>query len=102
LGDELVEHATIPIETGNRDRREAVQNWPFLGVLLQVAPIVGDFPRAQLLHPAIHAFVYLPPDFAEPGPAQPESRQGPLEELDALVAGHHDFNGASDVVGGKQ
>jgi hypothetical protein len=89
---EKLEDALVSVEARDRDPTRGVQLCPFFGMVLQVCPIVGERWKTQRVKPSLDAPVDLPPHLAIAGPAELESRQTPLQELNAFCVLHR-FDG---------
>lgn len=85
---EEAEHPLVSVEAGDRDPAGVVEDCPFAGIIFEVR-LIGRHPRqAQGTDALGYPLADLAANLAEPGPPETETRQGPLEQLDALSIGH--------------
>lgn len=90
------ENRLVTIKTGNRDRTELVEHFPFRRALLEVIPISRRAGQVERFPASFDPFADLRTHLAESRPASFEPGQGPLQELDAFEILHDAAIGGRD------
>jgi hypothetical protein len=80
----MLKYAAVAIEAGNVNPTQALQRFPLVQMIFEVNSICLYTRKRQLPKPAVDALVNLAAHFAESRPAQVQSGQTPLQELDTL------------------
>ena len=82
------ENPLVPVEPGDGDPAEHVENGPFFRVGFQAGSIRVDAGQAEVSYPTVDPLMDNPTDLSKASPTQLQPGEAPLEELDPFAVSH--------------